>query len=192
VQIAVDVAAAMAYLHEDQSPSVVHRDLKSHNLLIDRRGVVKLCDFGLVRTKTSLAGTPAYMAPELFNSDGAGGGGGGGYNKSVDVYAFGVLLWEIFAQEIPFSGYDIDGIRSAVGRGDRPRIPTVDTPQDIRKLMAECWHQSPAERPEFGSILRELKELLRTTPERSELEELETAGGFGGDALDDLLSFGGK
>jgi len=63
-------------------------DLKSHNLLVSKKdGTVKLCDFGLVHTKHTTAGTPAYMAPELLNDK--------PFSKKCDVYAFGVLLWEV-------------------------------------------------------------------------------------------------
>ena len=65
VGLALQVAGAMAHLHA-QSPPVVHRDLKSHNVLLDYDGRCKLCDFGLVRTREVTAGTPNYMAPELF------------------------------------------------------------------------------------------------------------------------------
>ena len=123
VQIACDVAAAMEYLHGMEPSCIIHRDLKSHNLLVSSRGIVKLCDFGLVKTRTTQAGTPAYMAPELLE--------GGSFNKSVDVYSFGVLLCELFSQEVPFAGYEIDDIRRAVTRGERPRIPTVDTPEPV-------------------------------------------------------------
>mmetsp|Transcript_50125 Transcript_50125/g.64246 ORF Transcript_50125/g.64246 Transcript_50125/m.64246 type:complete len:175 (+) Transcript_50125:687-1211(+) len=173
---------AMKYLH-DRNPIIIHRDLKSHNLLISR-GIVKLCDFGLVRTKVSQAGTPAYMAPELLN--------GSTFNKSVDVYSFGILLCEIFAQEIPFNGYELDDLRRAVIRGERPRVPSLDTPQVIKTLMAESWHHNPQQRPEFVQIEAELIRLLQNTPQHSEVESLESASGFGGDALDDLLCGSGK
>ena len=64
-----------------------HRDLKSHNLLIAADGSIKLCDFGLVRTRTTTAGTPNYMSPELLDNR--------PFNKTVDVYAFGILLYEV-------------------------------------------------------------------------------------------------
>ena len=65
VNMAAQVADAMAFLHA-QSPPIVHRDLKSHNVLLDDAGKCKLCDFGLVGTREVTAGTPNYMAPELF------------------------------------------------------------------------------------------------------------------------------
>ena len=65
VTIALHVARAVEYMHA-RSPSVVHRDIKSHNVLLDFDGTAKLCDFGLVNTREVTAGTPNYMAPELF------------------------------------------------------------------------------------------------------------------------------
>ncbi|CAK4261392.1 unnamed protein product [Aphanomyces euteiches] len=72
------------------------------------------------RTKERTAGTPAYMPPELL--------AGKPFSKAVDVYMFGVLLWEMFARDVPFRGYDIDDIQRKVLHGDRPRIPTTDCP----------------------------------------------------------------
>ncbi|CAK4697160.1 unnamed protein product [Aphanomyces euteiches] len=119
VTMATQVVSAMRYLH-GLSPAIVHRDLKSQNVLVDTRGDVKLCDFGLVCTKERTAGTPAYMPPELL--------AGKPFSKAVDVYMFGVLLWEMFARDVPFRGYDIDDIQRKVLHGDRPRIPTTDCP----------------------------------------------------------------
>ncbi|CAM9271886.1 unnamed protein product, partial [Sphacelaria rigidula] len=87
VRMALDISRSMAYLHS-RDPPIIHRDLKSLNLLLASDNVtVKLCDFGLVRTTVTAAGTPAYMAPELLQ--------GRPFNKTVDVYAFGILLWEV-------------------------------------------------------------------------------------------------
>ena len=58
----IDVASAMEYLHS-LNPAIIHRDLKSHNVLRSQNGVYKVCDFGLVKVKHTTAGTPAYMAP---------------------------------------------------------------------------------------------------------------------------------
>lgn len=120
----------MEYLHS-LSPPIIHRDLKSHNVLRDSRGSFKICDFGLVCNKTVTAGTPAYMAPELLENK--------HYTKSVDLYAFGVLLWEIFSGEIPFNRMDIPEIRSRVVSGKRPAIPSFGFPARLTELINRCW-----------------------------------------------------
>ena len=86
LKLALQVASAMKYLHE-QKPAIIHRDLKPHNVLLDRKMRAKLCDFGLVGSRVVSAGTPNYMAPELLE--------GRGFSKAVDVYAFGMLLCEV-------------------------------------------------------------------------------------------------
>ena len=92
---------------------IVHRDIKSHNVLITENLHVKLCDFGLSRFLADLgkgsmqfAGTPNYMAPELFQKK--------QYNESVDIFAFGTLMWEILAGAVPFDGLDPQDIRANV------------------------------------------------------------------------------
>lgn len=84
---------------------IVHRDIKSHNVLVDDGMNVKVCDFGLAKFMADLgkgsmqyAGTPTYMAPELFLKR--------SYDQSVDVFAFGSLLWEIINREVPWDGLD--------------------------------------------------------------------------------------
>ena len=74
----------VAFSHASSSCS---RDLKSHNLLVADNDELKLCDFGLVSTKVTQAGTPAYMCPELLE--------GKPFSKNVDVYSFGILMWEV-------------------------------------------------------------------------------------------------
>ena len=61
-----EAALGLKYLHHELEPSIVHRDVKSHNVLVGPGGEMKICDFGLVQTKVTEAGTPNYMAPELF------------------------------------------------------------------------------------------------------------------------------
>lgn len=119
----------MEYLHA-QRPAIIHRDLKTHNLLKAYDGHVKICDFGLVKVTNPQAGTPAYMAPELFQNK--------PYNKSVDVYSFGVVFWELFCGEIPFYMVDIPDIRQRVLSGDRPKIPG-SCPQRWTNLIRQCW-----------------------------------------------------
>ncbi|CAM9587396.1 unnamed protein product [Ectocarpus sp. 12 AP-2014] len=175
VGMALDVSRAMEYLHS-RSPPIIHRDLKSLNLLLaGTEGPVKLCDFGLVRTTVTAAGTVAYMSPQLLL--------GQPFNKSVDVYAFGVLLWEIFSREIPFNGFEVADIREAVVSGGRPTVPRGDCPHEISSLMCRCWSENPQQRPAFGEIEEILRELQHSTAAATELQGAETTG----DCLDDLL-----
>eukprot|EP00752_Nemacystus_decipiens_P011886 g10539.t1 len=172
VAMALDVSKAMGYLHS-RSPPVLHRDLKSLNLLVAKEdGPVKLCDFGLVRTTVTSAGTPAYMAPELLEDR--------PYSKSVDVYAFGILLWEIFSRAIPFAGFSAADIREAVVSGGRPKVPRGN-PSEVGQLMCRCWCQDSRQRPPFDEVEDLLQESLRSTPATTELEGMES-----GDCLDDL------
>ena len=105
IQMAIDIAQAMEYLHS-LKPAVIHRDLKALNVLKSQDGVLKLCDFGLVANKISAAGTPGYMAPELFQNK--------PFNKSVDVYAFGVLFWEILMEERPWARVNMTDLKEKV------------------------------------------------------------------------------
>jgi serine/threonine-protein kinase CTR1 len=85
---ALGIAEAIEYLHR-RSPKIVHRDIKTHNMLLASDGSMKLCDFGLVAHPDAGAGTPQYMAPELLK------GGSVTFTDKVDVYAFGIVIWEV-------------------------------------------------------------------------------------------------
>jgi tRNA A-37 threonylcarbamoyl transferase component Bud32 len=148
MQMACDTASGLAYLHE-QTPPIIHRDIKSMNLLLTINKTVKLCDYGLVTTKVTAAGTPSYMAPELLQSK--------PFNKTVDVYSYAIILYELFKREMPWVGYGAMEIRSMVLAGERPDIPTVDCPFLIRGMIRRCWDGDSTKRPDFGQILKELK-----------------------------------
>merc|ERR1712048_1423900 len=99
VRINESIALALCFMH---ARSVVHRDVKSHNVLLSPHLEAKLCDFGLARMKSELmtgamqfAGTPQYMAPEVLQQL--------KYTEKVDVFAYGTLLWECMAVDIPFA-----------------------------------------------------------------------------------------
>jgi serine/threonine protein kinase len=182
LKIAIDVAKGMNFLHRRQ---VVHRDLKSLNLLLaghiggtvgqaDAHGgpceigdlpPVKVSDFGLSRvlrpeqTKvqacmTSGAGTYHWMAPEVLD--------GYCYDEKVDVYSYGICLFEIISRRIPYEGSGLEpvSIAVAVSRGKRPDaagcVP-FDCPADLRFTMECCWAHSPSGRPGFDTILETLK-----------------------------------
>jgi serine/threonine protein kinase len=235
VAIARDVAAALTYLHSLR-PAVVHRDIKSMNVLLaapyDGVGppTVRLTDFGLVACANGTAGTPNYMAPELL----AGRPFGKPVSVSrasatstpacfpavlapslsptqkhtyaraprfqVDVYAFGVLLWEICARCVPFVGWRPADIRDqVVGAGARPDLRSLpyDFPDDLRSVMTTCWSAEPARRPDIAVVHRQLSDWR---PPVSALAAMGTdsrgaagarPGNSGGDALEGLLSGAG-
>ena len=144
----------MAFLHS-RAPPVVHRDLKSHNVLLTADGRCKLCDFGLVNVREVSAGTPNYMAPELFLSK--------PFGNAVDVFAFGVLLNEIWAREVPWDGYQPLDIREKVTAGERPPTPRT-MPYACEALVKRLWHATPALRPTFAEALPQLQSVNDVLP----------------------------
>ncbi|KAH0789095.1 TKL family protein kinase [Histomonas meleagridis] len=146
--IAMCVAHGMNALHQQK---IIHRDLKSLNILLDSNCLPKIIDFGISRFHgeegelvTSTIGTPHWMAPEMFNST--------HYDSKVDVYSYGILLWEMLTEATPFEGMSAFQIMAAVCQnGQRPEIPE-STPNGLASLIEACWSQEPADRPTFEQI----------------------------------------
>ncbi|XP_011007524.1 PREDICTED: serine/threonine-protein kinase HT1-like isoform X2 [Populus euphratica] len=112
VQLALDLARGLSYLH---SKKIVHRDVKTENMLLDKTRTVKLADFGVARIEasnpndmTGETGTLGYMAPEVLN--------GNPYNRKCDVYSFGICLWEIYCCDMPYPDLSFSEVTSAVVR----------------------------------------------------------------------------
>lgn len=159
IKMALDVAKGMNCLHTS-IPTVVHRDLKSPNLLVDKNWNVKVCDFGLSRLKhntflssKSTAGTPEWMAPEVLRNEPS--------NEKCDVYSFGVILWELATLRMPWSGMNPMQVVGAVGFQNR----RLDIPKEVDPLVAriiwECWQTDPSLRPSFAHLTSALKPLQR-------------------------------
>ncbi|PKA57203.1 Serine/threonine-protein kinase CTR1 [Apostasia shenzhenica] len=137
LNMAFDVAKGMNYLH-NRNPPIVHRDLKSPNLLVDRKYTVKVCDFGLSRLKAStylssksLAGTPEWMAPEVLRDEPS--------NEKSDVYSFGVILWELMTLQQPWCNLNPAQVVAAVGfKGRRLEIPS-NTKPEVAAIIESCW-----------------------------------------------------
>ncbi|CAL8375530.1 unnamed protein product, partial [Gadus morhua 'NCC'] len=161
VNWAVQIATGMNYLHNQTIVPVIHRDLKSSNVLIlepldgDHLGgkTLKITDFGLARewhqtTKMSAAGTYAWMAPEVIKLS--------LFSKSSDVWSFGVLLWELLTGEVPYR--EIDALAVAYGVAmNKLTLPVPSTcPEPFAQLLGECWSSNPHSRPCFSSILARL------------------------------------
>ena len=152
LRIARDIANAYSFMH---ASGVVHRDLKSHNILLMEGNQVKLCDFGLTRYKADLnkgsmqySGTPAYMALELFQKK--------GYDETVDVFAFGTLLWELVSRQVPYEGLDPDLIKKKLLEGGALAIP-YNCPAEVAALINSCRSNVPDKRPSFEQILEVLE-----------------------------------
>ncbi|KAG7384359.1 hypothetical protein PHYPSEUDO_002766 [Phytophthora pseudosyringae] len=152
-RLAGDMAQGMSYLHER---SVMHRDLKSSNVLLDAQGAAKISDFGLscvmelgrAADLTAETGTYGWMAPEVIRHE--------PYSSKADVYSFAVVLWELLARDIPFKGQTPMQTAMAVAEQRmRPALPR-NTPPKIVELIEHCWNQDPTRRPDFSAIVQVL------------------------------------
>ncbi|KFK38121.1 hypothetical protein AALP_AA3G072400 [Arabis alpina] len=159
ILMAVDIARGMNYLH-NCSPPIIHRDLKSSNLLVDRNWNVKVADFGLSRikhetylTSKSGKGTPQWMAPEVLRNESA--------DEKSDIYSFGVVLWELATEKIPWETLNSMQVIGAVGfMNQRLEIPKDIDPRWIA-IMESCWHSDTKLRPTFQELMEKLRDLQR-------------------------------
>ncbi|CAI9765810.1 unnamed protein product [Fraxinus pennsylvanica] len=159
IYMALDIARGMNYLHRC-NPPIVHRDLKSSNLLVDKNWTVKVGDFGLSRlkhetyltTKTG-KGTPQWMAPEVLRNEPS--------DEKADVYSFGVILWELVTQKIPWDNLNSMQVIGAVGfMNQRLEIP-MDVDPQWASIIESCWQSEPQYRPSFQELVDKLKDLHR-------------------------------
>jgi serine/threonine protein kinase len=154
LKFAVDVCRGMCYLHER---GIIHRDLKTANLLMDKDHVVKVADFGVARFQdqggimTAETGTYRWMAPEVINHQ--------PYDNKADVFSFAIVLWELVTSKIPYD--TMTPLQAAVGvrQGLRPGLPKKAHPK-LLDLMQRCWEADPSKRPAFPDILVEVEDLL--------------------------------
>ena len=153
-QIAMGVAHAMAFLHQH---GIIHRDLKSMNVLLDDNLLPKLCDFGVARfyngvsdePMTQSAGTPNWMAPEMQKN--------AAYGPEVDVYSYAMLMYELVTDDIPWRDVSpLNVMRIVVVQRMRPKLPPNLDPS-LKELIKMCWADNPQERPTFREIYKMFK-----------------------------------
>ncbi|KAG2497874.1 hypothetical protein HYH03_004140 [Edaphochlamys debaryana] len=182
--IAAQIARGLAYLH----PTIVHRDVKPGNILLNdaakSRPVVKISDFGLSRLRSTVlitatpgAGTPGYLAPECFEQ-----GVMGTITHKADIFSLGVVIWEMLTRERPWDGVAPLGIAVGVAREQRrlplSQLPPNRCPPELKALVEQCWDKDPLRRPaaaELSKILEKM-ELDLVQPAATEESEIRPAG----------------
>ncbi|KAG0251852.1 hypothetical protein DFQ27_008487, partial [Actinomortierella ambigua] len=152
-RIAQEIAYGLAYIHHE---SILHRDLKSDNVLLTGLMEVKLCDFGLAVVKTSsgghstevMRGTVRWLAPELLLTERPR------YTTKSDMYALGMVMWEMAAMcTHPFRAMNNNYVvAQAVHGGQRERLP-VETPALYQHWVDLCWKQGPSSRPAAHEVI---------------------------------------
>lgn len=160
-QIAVDIGHALAYLHR-QNPMIIHRDLKSPNILLDDRLRAKITDFGISKIKevsgtlgSKVMGTTRWMPPELFTEDEVIH-----YTDRNDIYSLGVIYWEIASRKVPYAALTDMQVTVKLMRGQTEKIP-ADCPQAFANIITQCWQREPVDRPPAAEIVTQLAALGR-------------------------------
>jgi len=169
LKVALDTIKGILALHS-WKPPIVHRDMKSLNLLVDENWGVKVSDFGLSRftgqtqnqsTLSKLRGTYAYTAPEIYF--------GKHYTAKSDIFAYGIILWEMAKRtisgyyeqpysEYPHLVYDFQIIIQVAKSELRPTIPE-NCPPHLVAVIKGCWNADPEKRPDAGQLLKAVSAL---------------------------------
>lgn len=187
LKFALDIAKAMECLHAN---GIIHRDLKPDNLLLTaNQKSVKLADFGLAREETvtemmtAETGTYRWMAPELYSTVTLRQGEKKHYNNKVDVYSFGIVLWELVTNRMPFEGMsNLQAAYAAAFKQERPNL-SDDISPELAFIIQSCWVEDPNLRPSFDQIIRMLNTFLFTLPPPPPSESSEE-----GDAAEDAVA----
>jgi serine/threonine protein kinase/ABC-type proline/glycine betaine transport system substrate-binding protein len=167
IHVLVDCARGMNFLHT-HDPVVMHRDLKSPNVLVNDNWRCKIADFGLAQLKMTGAkdkedhgmdaiGSLLWCAPEVLNNNPA--------MAPADVYAFAVMMFEVLYCELPFVNSELMSVPLKVCNGERPssrKTPRAQTAmgehfQTVTELMEKCWDADPNARPDFTTVLTTLE-----------------------------------
>ncbi|XP_059146369.1 serine/threonine-protein kinase TNNI3K-like [Physella acuta] len=160
--IALDVAKGMEYLHNMPLP-IIHRDLNSHNILLEENGHAVVADFGESRflrsadedNMTKQPGNLRWMAPEIFTQCTK-------YSVKADMFSYSLVLWELLAGELPFAHLKPAAAAAETAyHNTRPPI-AITFPKPIVSLLQKGWHTNPDERPEFREIIPVLEECKRS------------------------------
>lgn len=164
VELMYDIAFGVSYLHHRRPDVIIHRDLKSTNILIDKDERAKIADFGLAKIKNkarkllmhSVVGTLNWQAPEMWKNQPS-------YTESVDIYSCGLIFWEIlqWGNVYPFDGLNDFQIYEKVGKKNlRPSIDEIKAPKELLDLIESMWQADPKKRPNIGNVIQVLNGLI--------------------------------
>ena len=156
IDICQDVAKGLLYLHT-RTPPIIHRDVKSLNVLVTRDWKCTVADFGLTKIKdhgmlTTRCGSPAWSAPEVLRGE--------QYDEKADVFSYGIVVWETVTRQPPYAGLNPMQLIGQVAYNKpslRPPIPPNCPCPELIDLMCQCWHDDPNVRPTFQQVLDFLK-----------------------------------
>ncbi|XP_037458118.1 serine/threonine-protein kinase STY46-like isoform X1 [Triticum dicoccoides] len=155
LRLAMSISKGMECLHQH---NIIHRDLKTANILMGNNHVVKIADFGVARVgtqegqMTAETGTYRWMAPEIINHK--------PYDHKADVFSFAIVLWELITLKVPYD--NMTPLQAALGvrQGLRLEIPAGVHP-GLSKLIEQCWDEDPDTRPVFAEIIVQLEDILQ-------------------------------
>ncbi|KAK0417250.1 hypothetical protein QR680_012904 [Steinernema hermaphroditum] len=155
---AIQIAHGVQYLHCEAPVTIIHRDLKSKNVVLGKQLVCKLCDFGTSKdlthsyTQPTWGGTAAWMSPEIINQHEK-------ITTASDVWSFAVVLWELTSREIPYKGLSEFKIYTIISTlSERLVIPDY-CPKELANLLRSCWRAEPEERPTMREVVTELERI---------------------------------
>jgi serine/threonine-protein kinase len=170
LRIAVQIARALDFIHQNR---IIHRDIKPENVHINTAGVVKLMDFGIAKSEDLsrtqpgyVLGTPYYMAPEQVRGEQLTG--------QIDVYAFGVLLFELLTGQKAFVAESVDQIFYNILNVplDTGPLQAAGVPQQVIQLVAACNAKAAADRPQgFTPIIADLERMIVELPGETKTTE---------------------
>uniref|UniRef100_F1KTA7 Mitogen-activated protein kinase kinase kinase MLT n=1 Tax=Ascaris suum TaxID=6253 RepID=F1KTA7_ASCSU len=154
----LQVASGVAYLHYEAPETIIHRDLKSKNVVMSRDLICKLCDFGTSKNLThswtapTWGGTAAWMSPEIINQK-------DGITTATDVWSYAVVLWEMISREVPYKGLTEFRIYSMIAQQGVTLVIPEKCPSALSNLMKNCWKVDPKDRYDMRQIISSLESM---------------------------------